>query len=220
MPAALSSPPAAAAEDAAPAAKNRFWDEGKLAKDVVSLSYESAIGGRTRDASVEGVEPAIASNGRGTAGAPRPRAIDTRAIDTTNAGNTADAADAAEMTEEWNGTERPARQQPPELDLRTSSVTIRLSQGECARLRRRASEAGMTVSAYLRSCVLEADSLRAQVKVALGELRRASTSATGNEPHAARTEPRRSSGWLARLFQRRRARSLNSQFDTETIEET
>ena len=57
------------------------------------------------------------------------------------------------------------------LPLKTSSITIRFSEPECAQLRRRASEAGMTVSAYLRSCTLEVESLRAQVKQTLAEIR-------------------------------------------------
>ena len=63
----------------------------------------------------------------------------------------------------------------PQRDLRTASVTIRLSKAESAQLHRRAAEAGLTVSAYLRSCALEAEELRAQVKLALAELK------TGNE---------------------------------------
>lgn len=55
--------------------------------------------------------------------------------------------------------------------IKTASITIRLSQPECAQLRRRASEAGITVSAYLRSCTLEVEDLRAQVKQALANLR-------------------------------------------------
>ncbi len=50
-------------------------------------------------------------------------------------------------------------------------MTIRLSKAECARLRERAAEAGLTVSAYLRSCALEAEALRAEVKQALAELK-------------------------------------------------
>ena len=56
---------------------------------------------------------------------------------------------------------------------RNASVTIRLSEEENARLRERAAEAGLTVSAYLRSCTFEAETLRAQVKQALAELRAA-----------------------------------------------
>lgn len=59
----------------------------------------------------------------------------------------------------------------PDRDLRSASVTIRLSRAECARLHQRATEAGLTVSAYLRSCALEAETLRAQVKQALAELK-------------------------------------------------
>ena len=54
---------------------------------------------------------------------------------------------------------------------RTASITIRLSEAECAQLRQRAAESGLTVSAYLRSCTLEVESLRAQVKDTLAQLR-------------------------------------------------
>lgn len=63
-------------------------------------------------------------------------------------------------------------------DLRQASVTIRLSKAECARLRQRAAEAGVTVSAYLRSCTFEAEALRAHVKEALAELRSAGVRGT------------------------------------------
>jgi hypothetical protein len=57
---------------------------------------------------------------------------------------------------------------------KSASIHIRLSLAESAQLRERAAEAGLTVSAYLRSCVLEAETLRAQVKQALAQLRAAS----------------------------------------------
>jgi hypothetical protein len=60
-------------------------------------------------------------------------------------------------------------------NLKSASITIRLSQSECAQLHQRAAEAGFTVSAYLRSCVFEAESLRAQVKETLAELRLAAS---------------------------------------------
>jgi hypothetical protein len=65
-----------------------------------------------------------------------------------------------------------------ESDLRSASVTIRLSRAECARLHQRAAEAGLTVSAYLRSCAVEAEGLRAQVKQALAELKAGSKGLT------------------------------------------
>ena len=55
--------------------------------------------------------------------------------------------------------------------LKTASITIRLSEPDCRQVRKRAAESGLTVSAYLRSCTLEVESLRAQVKGALAELR-------------------------------------------------
>jgi hypothetical protein len=61
-----------------------------------------------------------------------------------------------------------------------------MSQAECAQLHRRAAEAGLTVSAYLRSCTFETESLRAMVKDTLAQLRSATAPA---KPAAA---PRRS----------------------------
>lgn len=67
-------------------------------------------------------------------------------------------------------------------ESRTASVTIRLSKSECAMLHQRAAEAGISVSAYLRSCVLEADALRKQVKDALLELKTAAKTDTAPAP--------------------------------------
>jgi hypothetical protein len=54
---------------------------------------------------------------------------------------------------------------------RRASVTLRLSRAECMQLKQRATEAGLTVSAYIRSCTFEAETLRAQVKQAVQQLR-------------------------------------------------
>lgn len=59
----------------------------------------------------------------------------------------------------------------PDRNLKSASVTIRLSYAEYEQLRMRAAEAGLTVSAYLRSCTLEAESLRTQVKEMLAQFR-------------------------------------------------
>lgn len=56
-------------------------------------------------------------------------------------------------------------------ELKRASITIRLSTPECARLKARAAESGLTISEYLRSCTLEVESLRAQVKDALARMR-------------------------------------------------
>jgi hypothetical protein len=60
--------------------------------------------------------------------------------------------------------------------VKRASITIRLSEPECAQLRQRAAEAGLTVSAYLRSCAFEVETLRTQVKQTLAQLRTANSS--------------------------------------------
>jgi len=60
---------------------------------------------------------------------------------------------------------------PLTLAHRQSIVSIRLNAIESEQLRLRAAESGISVSAYMRSCVLEAEHLRTQVKQALAELR-------------------------------------------------
>ena len=63
--------------------------------------------------------------------------------------------------------------QPAALDKKSASITIRISHAECEQLRKRAAAAGLSVSAYMRSCILEAETLRAQVREALAEIRAA-----------------------------------------------
>ncbi|MGD0940317.1 MAG: hypothetical protein ABR905_11445 [Terracidiphilus sp.] len=100
---------------------------------------------------------------------------------------------------------------PFERNLKSASITIRLSKAECAQLHRRAADAGLTVSAYLRSCTFEAESLRAMVKDTLAELRvaKAQTKLADTEsprpmpfcPEAPRVSMiRRASEWLGRLL--------------------
>jgi predicted DNA binding CopG/RHH family protein len=88
--------------------------------------------------------------------------------------------------------------------LKCASITVRLSKEECAQLRRRAAEAGLTISAYLRSCSVEAESLRAQVKDTLAQMR-------AESPKENQVAAPRGSGrwfdWLRRLlWPRSRAR--------------
>ncbi len=90
-------------------------------------------------------------------------------------------------------------------DRKCASITIRMSKAECEQLKQRAAEAGLTISAYLRSCTFEAEALRAQVKDALADLRKAKAP-VGLNPHkadaqAASGESVRSPrlGWLRRL---------------------
>ena len=90
------------------------------------------------------------------------------------------------------------RSSPATKDRKAASITIRLSQAECAQVRQRASDAGLTISAYLRSCVLEAESLRKQVKEALTQLRSSSTAV----PQAEQMKVPRTGSWRARMFSR------------------
>jgi hypothetical protein len=84
-------------------------------------------------------------------------------------------------------------------ELRSASVTVRLNKVECTRLRQRATEAGLTVSAYLRSCALEVDALRTQVKDTLAEFK---TAALTQKPAAPAKVPRSQWGRLFRWFGR------------------
>ena len=63
-----------------------------------------------------------------------------------------------------------------EKKRRVATITLRLTASEHAQLQERASAAQLSVSAYLRSCVFEAESLRAQVKEALSRMQSASVS--------------------------------------------
>jgi hypothetical protein len=75
---------------------------------------------------------------------------------------------------------QPATEVIKAVETKAVSITLRVSQQEANQLRKRAADAGLTVSAYIRSCVCEADLLRAQVKSALIEMRQAGTQTNFN----------------------------------------
>jgi hypothetical protein len=54
---------------------------------------------------------------------------------------------------------------------RRCRATLRLTSAEDEILRKRAAESGLAISAYIRSCVFEVESLRAQVKQMMAEIR-------------------------------------------------
>lgn len=82
-------------------------------------------------------------------------------------------------------------------NLKSASITIRLTSVEYAQLRQRSEEAGLSVSAYLRSCTFEAESLRAMVKDTVSKLK-SDTSKESDEL----SEPRRSGpSWWSKLWQ-------------------
>ena len=102
-----------------------------------------------------------------------------------------------------------------QVDQRRTIVSVRLTEGEFACLRERAEESGISVSAYMRSCVVDADQLRAQVKRALAEMRSLSV-APGGEPRTALTasghRPSETSGWNSQGWFRLMLRPLASLF--------
>ena len=90
----------------------------------------------------------------------------------------------------------------PSPDLRKSaSITLRLTAAEDDQLRDRATEAGMSVSAYLRSCAFEVETLRAQVKEALARMKQPDGDLAPPKIPAQPKTP-----WIRRLF----ARTKNS----------
>ena len=135
------------------------WNSDDLGEDVATLSYERALRAHAR------YKPADRGEWK-TAPAARPETGDEREESPPGeVGGEAKAAPAGALMQQA-------------ADLRRASVTIRLSQAECARLHERAAEAGVTVSAYLRSCTFEAEALRAEVKAALADLRAAGVQGT------------------------------------------
>ena len=147
---------------AGPKGADAAFDDSDLAPDVASLSYESALRAHARYR-VADPDPVPAPPASKAA----PRSL-------------SEFLEALPQTAFDNSPERPSpqtcRDSPAQNQaLKSASVTVRLSAEESARLRRRAAEAGLTLSAYLRSCTFEVESLRAQVKKALAELRSSET---------------------------------------------
>lgn len=158
-----------------------------LADDVATLTYEGALRSHRRTQS-QGSPPL------GT------KADTLRAADT----QIPDSPARKKATRGQLGT--PAVTAPAER--KCASITVRMSPEECAQLRDRASEAGMTVSAYLRSCAFEIESLRAQVKQAVAELRESRAGGEGQAPPLPAPVKRSSHervrcGWLRKLLPKR-----------------
>jgi len=146
------------------------WSNDGLAEDVAVLSYEHALRAHARYRPAD----AIAAAPQATAAEPiQPASLDAACADAFEeipqaASMVSSLVDADAVP--FDDARRLARA-APSRNLKCASVTIRLSEEECTQLRTRAAESGLTVSAYLRSCTFEAESLRAQVKEALAELR-------------------------------------------------
>jgi predicted DNA binding CopG/RHH family protein len=151
-----------------------FWNDDALAQDVATLSYEQALRTHTRYRPSSG--PNLSSQADSNPADP-------------------DAQFSQKAPSERQGASAYAeprstvgRVSSLEESRKSASITIRLSHTECELLRGRAAAAGLTVSAYLRSCVFEVESLRAQVKDTLVQLR-ATASAPEPKPVAQPAQP-------------------------------
>jgi predicted DNA binding CopG/RHH family protein len=158
---------------AAPPPKQRepAWSDDGLADDYATLSYERALRAHARYRSAD--PPAAASDSSLTGSAdPGPvrirEAFSAAALPVDSAATPRQAPGSHAVDQPQTPYVAPAAR---DSNLKSASITIRLSQPESAQLRKRAAEAGLTVSAYLRSCTFEAESLRALVKDTLAQLR-------------------------------------------------
>jgi hypothetical protein len=161
------------------------WSDDDLADDVATLSYESALRAHARYRSTDFADQSLTQ-----AADPAPfhyeESFPAAAVATGQEAATP-AADPEPEPDRLSAT-------PFQRNLKDASITIRMSKAECAQLHRRAAEAGLTVSAYLRSCTLEAETLRAMVKETLAQLRPVTAQA---KPVGLATPPR---AGLGRLF--------------------
>ena len=181
---------------AAPEKKRAInWNDDELADDVATLSYERALRAHSRYRSADFDDRTLTQS-------VNPTPVDcyeTLPLDELP------AAESANQRAE--STTYPASQPETsagtstsfEKNLKRASITIRLSSAECTQLRARAAEAGLTVSAYMRSCTFEAESLRALVKDTLAELQSAKT---GEKTVSGAPSKRSGLGWMSRLLPR------------------
>ena len=189
------------------------WSDDNLADDVATLSYERALHAHSRYKSADSVSdpiaPAVPSDRSLTESAepgpvlgPVPGSIrihEAIPADLPQAAPTATPQVASSSNADVQSENTHSLPAAFKRNLKCASITIRLSTAESAQLRNRAAEAGLTVSAYLRSCTFEAESLRALVKDTLAQLRSdSSESGRSRTKQGASASVRRS--WLAWLF--------------------
>ena len=183
--------------------KSAAWSDDGLEDDVATISYERALRARARYRT-------------GSTDRSLTQVADPEPIGVSEAYPAHAAPVAAAAYRDIPPPESPVRAPETashaptlyERNLKTASITIRMSEAECAQLRKRADEAGLSISAYLRSCTFEAESLRTLVKETMAQLKSATAAGkhTADAPassswlHSARH-------WLACLF----APWLNSQ---------
>lgn len=133
-------------------------DADGLADDVATLTYEHALRWRTPSAGTkETALPSVISPAQ-----PRDMQLEVDAPD---------VVATQPPPFDWQRRAHSAASAPVTAERKCASVTVRLTHSEDERLRQRSAEAGLTLSAYLRSCAFEVESLRADVKQTLAALR-------------------------------------------------
>jgi predicted DNA binding CopG/RHH family protein len=156
------------------------WNDDGLADDVATLSYERALRTHARYCASAPIDESLTQ-----AADAEPIRLEKLLSEAGATAPQAEARPAAKLKPsenlDWAAKSSPESDRPQttpgERNLKEASVTIRMSKAECAQLHRRAAEAGLTVSAYLRSCTFEAESLREMVKETLAQLRSATSEA-------------------------------------------
>jgi hypothetical protein len=171
------------------------WNDDGLADDVATLSYENALRAHARYRALDPTDRSLTEPSAANMGS-----VDSYELAPAEEVPPTQTARPFAASSSSAGPGPEASRRAPTLlerNLKSTSITIRMSKEESAQLHRRAAEAGLTVSAYLRSCTFEAESLRAMVKDTMAQLR----AATSAGSHAAPVRARRSLGeWLRRLF--------------------
>jgi hypothetical protein len=170
------------------------WNEDDLADDVATLSYESALKAHARYRPSQVSDQSLL----------QPADAEPFSYEEASAVASQPAAPSISSPEPWATPEQVPgflRTAHFERNLKEASITIRMSKAECAQLHRRAAEAGLTVSAYLRSCTFEAESLRTMVKDTLAQLRSVAAQAKpAPSAPTLRSRFRKLAAWLARLI--------------------
>jgi Mobilization protein NikA len=173
-------------------------DDG-LADDIATLSYERALRAHAR---YRRPDPVDWSELQPATPVPAPAEFPPSAPEPLPQWEAAPQAEAKPTSEPKPEPKLESKPEPVEFpvagrNLKSVSITIRVTQAECKQLRLRAAEAGLTISSYLRSCTFEAESLRAQVKEALAQMRSAPAAVN---PAPADVPSRASRSWWTRIL--------------------
>jgi hypothetical protein len=191
--AALAAPaqrPSASGDGSLPAGRRSSWNDDGLEDDIATLSYERALQAHARyrnpdQTAAQSADPGLAK-------------VDELPSTPSTATPRATVRSAAHSTAVPRPEADLSLKTPNEQTLKSASITIRMSKAECAQLHRRAADAGLTVSAYLRSCTFEAESLRTMVKDTMAQLLVAKAQTEHVEPEPSRQSRLRR--WQSRIL--------------------